>query len=215
MGLSMTMRVFIADDHPVVLGGLRSLVDQHPEFSVIGTATDGQQALDEIVKLQPELAIVDLNMPSANGLTVLQSIRQHGLSTRVVVLAASATEHEIYGIVSAGADGLLFKDAAPTTLHQCLSTIARGGNWIPEEAVAVAAREGQHLSEKRAELSLLTPRERDLVRLVAIGRTNKDIAHELELTEGTVKVHLNNIFRKLKLSSRTDLQDFDLENAAR
>lgn len=211
----MTVGVFIADDHPVVLGGLRSLVDQHPEFSVIGTATDGRRALDEILRLEPELAIVDLNMPSANGLEVLRGIRKRALATRVVVLAAAATEHETYSIIAAGADGLLFKDAAPLTLHECLSVVARGGYWIPADVAVVVAREEQHLSTKRAELSLLTPRERDLAGLVAAGLSNKEIAHELELTEGTVKVHLNNIFRKLKLSSRAELNDFHFESAER
>ncbi len=147
-------------------------------------------------------------MPSANGIAVLQGIRTRGLSTRVVVLAASATGHEIHSIISAGADGLLFKDAAPLALSECLDVVASGGKWIPADVATVAVREEQHLSARRAELSRLTPRECDLAKLAAAGRSNKEIAHELALTEGTVKVHLNNIFRKLNLSSRADLADF-------
>ncbi len=201
----MAKSVLIADDHPIVLGGLKAVIDADPEFEVVAATTDGEAALAQLLVLQPDLAVLDLNMPGQTGLQVLSRVREAKLATAVVILAAAASEAEIHAIVTAGAKGLLFKESAPRVLLDCLGAVAQGDIWLSPDIERIVLQREEQNRAWQGRMLLLTGREIELVRLVGEGHSNKEIAYTLQLSEGTVKVHLNNIFRKLSVSTRSEL----------
>lgn len=202
----MTITVIIADDHPIVLSGLTALIDSNPRFKVVAAETNGASALRAIIDLSPQIAVLDLNMPERTGLEVLQELRGRGAATRVVLLAATATDAEIFDVMATGASGLLFKDEATERLIDCLQTVAGGRSWADTSRSQEPLERELGRRERWEKLEpLLTGREAEIVQLVVTGVANKDIAFRLNMTPGTAKVHLNHIFRKLNVSSRAEL----------
>lgn len=197
--------VLIADDHPILLSGLKALIDADPDFNVVATAADGATALEKVRQIEPDVAVLDLNMPLRTGLDVLTQITASGLGTSVVVLAATASDDDIHRLVTAGAKGLVLKESAPQLLIACLRAVAAGHVWFSEEVPAIVSRQGEQKRLWRERFESLTEREIEVVRLANAGASNKEIAYALQLVEGTVKVHLNNIFRKLHVSTRAEL----------
>ena len=195
----------IADDHPILLSGLKALIDADPDFNVVATAADGATALEKVRQIEPDVAVLDLNMPLRTGLDVLTQITAAGLGTSVVVLAATASDDDIHRLVTAGAKGLVLKESAPQLLIACLRAVAAGQVWFSEEVPAIVSRQGEQKRLWRERFESLTEREIEVVRLANAGASNKEIAYALQLVEGTVKVHLNNIFRKLHVSTRAEL----------
>jgi DNA-binding NarL/FixJ family response regulator len=201
----MVHSVLIADDHRILLSGLKTLINADPDFEVVATATDGAEALECIRKIEPTIAILDLNMPIRTGLDVLVDATGLGLRTHLVMLAATATDDDIHRIVTAGARGLVFKESAPDLLMQCLRRVVDGGTWYSDDIDGIVSSQGEEKRVWHQRFDSLTDREIEVIRLVNLGRSNKEIAYELQLVGGTVKVHLNNIFRKLKVSNRSEL----------
>jgi DNA-binding NarL/FixJ family response regulator len=198
--------IFIADDHPIVLSGLISLVGYEPEFQVIGTAQDGEQALRMITELSPFMAVLDMNMPLLTGLEIARRLGGPPLRPRIVLLAASLSQAEIYDVVEAGVSGILLKEMAPSTLIECLRQVANGGRWLPNETVERPMKlEAARRDHWRSAFMTLTGREAEIVGLILAGKSNKEIAFSLEISDGTTKVHLNNIFRKLGVATRAEL----------
>jgi len=200
--------VFIADDHPVVLSGIKTFLDSDASFSVVGTAPDGRAAFEGITSLAPDLAIIDLNMPLIGGLEVLRMTQQSEASTRIVVMAAAATDAEISALIENGAQGVLFKETAAGELLDCLRSVTRGERWLSPTIIASLQRYTQAEDEWQQSLQTLTQQERRVAALAGAGNSNKQIAFTLNLSEGTVKVHLNNVFRKLGLPNRAGLNRF-------
>jgi DNA-binding NarL/FixJ family response regulator len=202
----MESTVFIADDHPIVLNGLMGLISSEPGFKVIGTETDGMRALDAIVRLRPDVSILDMHMPSMTGLGVLAKCNELGGEHKIILLAASLTNADVFDAAQGGVAGVLLKEAAPSALMSCLREVVAGGRWLPPELVGAAIlRETDKRDRWRRLSSRLTPRETEVVSMIAAGSTNKEIAFALHISDGTTKVHLNNIFRKLNVTSRTEL----------
>jgi DNA-binding NarL/FixJ family response regulator len=202
----MTAKIAIADDHPIVLRGLLNLIANDPDFEVVATAAAGDAILDAVRRETPDIAVLDLNMPALTGLEVLTTIRQEGLRTRVVLLAATISDADIFDAVSNGAAGILRKESAPETLMDCLRELAAGRQWLPDGLVDSAMqREGLRRERWRQRSPGLTNRELQIVGLIVGGSSNKDIAFRLQVSDGTTKVHLNNIFRKLAVGSRAEL----------
>lgn len=197
----MSVTVCIADDHPIVLSGLVSFIAALGSFTILGTATDGEAAAAQILALRPALAVLDFNMPRLSGIEVTRRV---GGSCRCILLAASLTSAETYDAVAAGVCGLILKDAAPADLQSCLLTVAAGGTWLPDESLALAA-ERTRREHWTAVYQTLTGREREIVTLLLDRLSNKEIAHRLEISEGTTKIHLNNIYRKFNGSTRLDI----------
>lgn len=198
--------MIIADDHPIVLSGLNSLIGSDPDFSVVDTATNGRDALDLIWRLRPDIVVLDLNMPLMTGLEVLRELRYQGVTQRVILLAATLTDAEVYEASENGASGILLKEMAPSTLMECLHEVANGGRWLAGEVLEAAISTESSKRERWRQLSSrLTSRETEIVTLAAGGASNKEIAFALAISEGTAKVHLNNIFRKLGVASRAGL----------
>src|SRR3954447_10015623 len=192
------VRVVLADDHPIVLDGLQALLRSEPGVEVVAAAPDGAIALELIRTHEPSMAVLDITMPQLTGLEVLEALEADGLATRVVLLTGSATDEQIATAVERSAWGLLLKEHALDTLIQCLKTVAAGQRWLPEELVASAVRRAAERRETVVQLRrVLTAREYEIAGLVAQGLSNKHIARLLKLSEGTVKIHLHNIYEKL------------------
>ena len=203
---TLFLRVVIADDHPIVLSGLKALLGLRPGTEIVGSAGDGATALETILTAEPDLAILDINMPALSGVDVLERVEGEGLSTRVILLTASASDAHIERAVSYGAWGIMLKDSAADDLLVCIDKVIAGERWLPPDLIGPAiARETQRRSEKRNLEDALTAREQELVHLVAEGLSNKHIARRLNISEGTVKIHLHNIYQKLGVSNRTAL----------
>ena len=201
-----TMRVVLADDHPIVLGGLRALLQAEPGVEIVAAVPDGATALATIRAHEPDLVVLDINMPELTGLEVLDALAADDFAARVVLLTGSASDEQIATAVERGAWGLLLKESAPGTLIACLKAVAAGQRWLPEEVVAPAVRRATERREKDVRPErVLTAREYEVARLVAQGLSNKHIAHALAISEGTVKIHLHNMYEKLGGMNRTSL----------
>lgn len=196
-------RLVIADDHPLVLEGL-ALVFGNTRFDVVARCTDGPKAADAIGRLQPDIAILDIHMPGASGLDLLRQSREQGWPTRMVLLTASLEEGPIVEAIRLRVDGLVLKHSAADMLVRCAEQVMAGRQWIDREAMQQAIGVLAEADEAAASPAL-TARESDVVRLLAQGRRNKQIARELGISEGTVKMHLHNIYNKLAVGSRTEL----------
>jgi DNA-binding NarL/FixJ family response regulator len=195
--------IVIADDHPIVLMGLRSVFALERDFQLLATCVDGEEALNALQRHKPDVLVLDLNLPRLDGLGVLRAIRERGIDVAVIMLTAALTPAEAQAALSLGAKGLLLKAHAPQQLVQCVRTVRMGGWWLPESGVS-----GPRWTPPQPvvrSVSQLTHRERVIAELVAKGHRNKEIADSLSITEGTVKVHLGNIYKKLAVSNRVGL----------
>jgi two-component system nitrate/nitrite response regulator NarL len=175
-------------------------------FEVVATCPDGPTALQTILELRPDLVVLDVSMPGCTGVDVLTELGNRGLRTRVILLTASAGDHQIVEAVERGVYGLMLKDAAADTLLECMRSVSAGRRWLPSDLVEAAlGREKAKRARTNQVETVLTAREREIVSLVAEGRSNKEIARHLGVSDGTVKIHLHNIYRKLEVSNRTSL----------
>ena len=190
------MRVLIADDHPMVLAGLASIINLQPDMTVIAEAANGREAVELWRKHSPDVTLVDLRMPQLDGVGVLSEIRRQDASARIVVLTTYDTDIEIYRAVKAGAKGYLLKDARREELLDCIRRVHAGETCIPQALVQKLA---MGISSEN-----LTGRELEVLSLLARGRSNKEIGADLFISEFTVKGHLRNIFAKLRVASRTE-----------
>lgn len=190
------MRILIADDHAVVREGLAAILDRQPDMEVVAQASDGLEAVAAWRRLRPDLCLLDLRMPRLDAVAVIEQMRREDPSTRVVILTTYDNDEGIYQSVRAGARAYLLKDQPVEMLLDCLRRVARGETCLSPE---VAARLAERLSSER-----LTSRELEVLELLALGQTNKEIAQGLDIVETTVKTHLKGIFAKLKVLSRTE-----------
>lgn len=209
------IRVLIADDHPIFRMGLRRLLDTEPDFEVVGEASDGRQALALTRSLQPDLLLLDLAMPEANGLDVLRELDVEGQRLRTVLLTASLEQSDTLLALRLGAAGVLLKTAATDLLFKCMRSVMAGEYWFGRDALRSAVDAFLRLQAPQPELRPkpfgLTARELEVVALVATGASNKDIASALSLSEETVKHHLSKIFDKTGQSSRVELALFAVQ----
>ena len=200
------MRVLIADDHPVVISGIEAIL-RDTSYEVVGTARSGAQVLDALAPLRPDLLLLDVRMPDQGGIDVLRTLRSRGDERPVVLLTASLTDQLLMDAIELGVQGIVLKEGAQHLLVRCLDDVKAGRRWIAREllqqALEMKMNEGSGAST--GGLRSLTPRERAIAGLVAHGKRNREIAGELGISEGTVKIHLHRIYEKLGVSNRTEL----------
>jgi DNA-binding NarL/FixJ family response regulator len=189
--------ILIADDHPVVRSGLRGMLSGEPDLTVAGEAASGAEAVAAVRALRPSLVLMDLRMPGGDGVTATQRIGELGLGTSVIILTTHETDADILRAVAAGATGYLLKDASRAELLQAIRAAARGETVL---APSVAGKLWHHRHHRPAALS---PRETEILALVAQGLSNSDIAAQLHVSEATIKTHLQRAFTKLGVSDRT------------
>jgi NarL family two-component system response regulator LiaR len=197
------IRVLIADDQPVVRQGLRTFLELHDDIEVVGEAEDGERALEAVAALAPDVVLMDLVMPRMDGIAAIERLRELGSAARVIVLTSFLDEDKVLPAVRAGAAGYLLKDAEPAELVRAIRTVDGGEALLHPAVAARVLRELADDGERVRRHELLTPREREVLALVARGRANKAIAFELGVAEKTVKTHVGNILGKLGLSDRT------------
>ena len=206
----MSIRLVLADDHPIVLQGLQHLFARHADFEVVACCADGVTALDAVRTHQPDVAVIDLRMPGTSqrvngGLELLQALGQWPACRRIV-LTAAITPDEVVEVLRSGASGLILKESSPDKLLECVRSVHAGERWLDAETVTRPVRDAIDRDTVRGEpLRILTAREVEIVRMVAEGLRNRAIGEHLTISELTVKVHLRHIFKKLDVEGRVEL----------
>ena len=195
----MPIHILLADDHPIVRDGLRAVLETQPDFAVVGEAGDGDEALRQIEALAPDVLLLDLEMPGIDGVEVLRQLADEERAVPTIVFTAFDTDERIVEAVRAGARGYLLKGAPREELFNAVRVVHAGGSLLQP---AVATKLMQRLNEPAPEA--LTPREQEVLALLAAGRTNREIADTLVVTERTAKFHVSSILGKLGAGNRTE-----------
>ena len=204
----MTIRILLADDHSVVRQGLRMFLSLDDEFDVVGEAPDGAQALKMARELQPDVVLMDMLMPVMDGITATGHIRRELPDTEVIALTSVLEDGAVVGAIKAGAIGYLLKDTQQEELIRAIKAAAAGQVQLAPQAAARLMREVRAPDAPQA----LTDRETDVIKLLARGKANKEIAMELVIGEKTVKTHVSNILLKLGVQSRTQAALYAAQN---
>jgi DNA-binding NarL/FixJ family response regulator len=204
----MTIRILLADDHSVVRQGLRMFLSLDPDFDVVGEAPDGAQALKMARELQPDVVLMDMLMPVMDGITATGHIRKEMPDTEVIALTSVLEDGAVVGAIKAGAIGYLLKDTQQEELIRAIKAAAAGQVQLAPQAAARLMREVRAPDAPQA----LTDRETDVIKLLAQGKANKEIAMELVIGEKTVKTHVSNILLKLGVQSRTQAALYAAQN---
>ncbi len=206
-----TVRIVIADDHPIVRDGLKKLLMLEDDFEIVGEAGDGREVIAKVQELDPDVLLLDLRMPNLDGLAALQALQQTNKRTRVIVLTASEDKNEFVQAMKLGCSGIVLKQTAPDLIVKSIRKVHSGEIWLDSHTTAAVMRQFAQPGEvigapgKNRERSPLSQREREIVGLVAQGYKNKEMAEKMFISEQTVKNHLHNIFDKLGVSDRLEL----------
>ena len=211
------MRVIIIDDHALFRAGLKSLLEQR-NIEVIGIAADGKEGIQLIKEVTPDVILLDLRMPDMSGLEVLKTLREDKITIPVVILTTSNEESDLIKALRSGAQGYLLKDMEPDELVGALRDIQKGKNVVAQDLTDALARMVQGetpIEDEKGPFSELTPREREILCLLAEGQSNKLIARNLGISDGTVKLHVKAILRKLGIHSRVEAAVIAVEQGLR
>lgn len=208
-----TIRVMIADDHPIVRDGLKKLLSLEDDIEVVAVASDGREVLDQVAQHQPDIILLDLRMPNLDGITTLQTLQQKSCPAKVIILTASEDKNEFVQAMKLGARGIVLKQTASELIVKSIRKVHSGEIWLDSQTTAAVMRQFASPSAEPApvqggrvrERSPLSAREREIVALVAQGYKNKEMAEKMFISEQTVKNHLHNIFDKLGVSDRLEL----------
>src|SRR3990170_1083158 len=201
------IRVLLADDHPVLRGGMRSLLEQEQDIEVVAEAGDGEEAVARAGELTPDVALMDIVMPKLNGVEATKQIKQVSPTTAVLVLTAYDDDRYVIGLLQAGAAGYLLKSASGKQIVEAIRSVATGDSVLDPAATrrllaCITRHSGAGANEEGN--SVLSHREMEVLRLASKGMSNKEIAHTLSLSMPTVKAHFVNIFSKMAVGSRTE-----------
>ncbi|MCB0111048.1 MAG: response regulator transcription factor [Caldilineaceae bacterium] len=195
------IRVILADDHPVVRTGICALLERDPDIIIVAEATNGAEVLPLIEEHKPDVLVLDIEMPQLTGVEVARQIKMKKLAVRVLALSAYVDEHYVQKVLQSGAAGYLMKEEAPTMIVDAVRGVARGEEgWMSRRAVA----QMNSLVHREENDDALTPREQEVLQLVAAGKTNQEIARALQISESTVEKHVGAIMTKLQVSSRVE-----------
>lgn len=202
----MPISLVLADDHPIILDGLEMLFRAEQDFQVLARCVNGEETLQAVRQHRPDILILDIRMPGKDGLAVLREVKKDSLPTRAVLLTVGLDEDDLLEAIRLGVRGVVLKEMAPQMLVQCVRKVHAGEQWLEKRSVG-RALEKMLLREagERQVAGVLTPRELEIVRMVAAGLRNKEIADSLSISEGTVKIHLHHIYEKLHLDGRLEL----------
>jgi len=202
----MGTTLILADDHPLILEGLEQLFRRDKEFQVLTTCTTGHDTINAVRQHRPDILVLDVKMPNGDGLSVLRQIHEERIPTRVVLLTASMQDDEVLQAMETGVWGLVLKESAALSLVDSVRKVARGERALDQSLIVRAldrALDRQNAARHAAEV--LSRREAEIVKMVAAGMRNKEIANKLFIGEGTVKTHLHAIYKKLGVHGRVEL----------
>jgi len=200
-----SIKLVLVDDHPIILHGLHRLFEHEPDFEVLRSCLSGDDALEAVRTMTPDVLVLDLKMQDRHGLDVLRALKAEGRSCRTIILTAAMRGDEVAQAVALGVAGIVLKEEPPSALVECVRDVCRGQQRIDAATLARASGRGRTAPALDEARPALTPREIEIVRLVALGLRNKELAQRLSITEGTVKIHLHNIYDKLGVDGRLEL----------
>jgi NarL family two-component system response regulator LiaR len=198
-----TIRLLICDDHAVVRRGLRSLVGVKPEMELVGEAADGEEAVAMVEKLNPDVIIMDLIMPRKDGVAAIAEIKKKNPDAKILVLTSFSDDKNVFSAIKAGASGYLLKDSSPEDLLQAIDDVYHGKSSLHPVIAQKVIHEMHQPSDLPPTDDPLSEREVEVLRNVAQGMSNQEIAQTLKIKEGTVRIHVGNILNKLQLANRT------------
>jgi DNA-binding NarL/FixJ family response regulator len=205
-----TIRLMLVDDHAIVREGLRALLDDDQNFTIVGEAANGDEACKVVGRIQPDIVLMDLKMPGMTASDAIRMIRASHPHVKVVALTSYADDSQVRDIVAAGAQGYILKDVTKSDFIAALRTVASGQTWLHPQAQRSLVDQLRH--RQPDPFALLTQRERSVLALIARGRSNRQISEELNLTEGTVKGYVSTVLAKLKLEDRTQAALFAVQH---
>lgn len=200
----MPIRILIADDHQVVRHGLALVLRQEPDFEVVGEARDGREAVSLAVELQPDIILMDWKMPRMDGLQAARSISENVATTRILMLSGAALDSAVFDALDQGIDGFVSKDVSPANLAHAVRVVAGGKPYLgPEITQALIARSRQTPAPPAGERPSLSPRETEVLQLMATPQTYREIGEQLHISEETVRTYVKRILAKLEQPNRT------------
>ena len=205
--------VLLVDDHVVVRQGLKALLADEPDIEVIGEASNGREALDRLAELAPDVILMDISMPGLNGIEATRQIQQRYPDVRVVVLSMHANEEYVFQVLQAGASGYVLKQSDSLEVLTAIRAAVAGGSFLSPPISRTVIEDYVRRAEARGQaddLAMLTSREREVLQLLAEGRSNREIAEELTISVKTVETHRSNMMNKLGLDSKTELVKYAL-----
>lgn len=208
----MAVRVMIADDHSMIREGLKQLLELEGDFQVIEEACDGVECLEKLSKITPDILLLDINMPNMNGLEVLQKMKDKHMRVKVLVLTVHNEVEYLLKAVDIGINGYLLKDSESAELKKAILTVVNGEDYIQPSLIPLLNAKMIDRNKDNVKIESLTRREMDVLKLLAVGMYNKEVAEKLSISERTVKNHVSNIFKKIEVTDRTQAAVFAIRN---
>lgn len=208
----MAVKIMIADDHSMIREGLKSLLELDGDIQVIAEAVDGKDCLDKLDIVKPDVLLLDINMPKMNGLDVLKNMKERRIKVKVLVLTVHNEIEYLMKAVDIGINGYVLKDSESSELKKAIYSIVEGETYIQPSLIPALNAKRIEKNEDEIKIEDLTKRELEVLKLLAIGMYNKEIAEKLNISERTVKNHVSNIFKKLEVTDRTQAAVFAIRN---
>lgn len=202
----------IADDHSMVREGIKALLELDGDIKVIEEAVDGNDCLDKLKKVKPDVLLLDINMPNLNGIDVLKNIRSHKMNVKVLVLTVHNEVEYLMKAIDIGIEGYILKDSESSELKNAIYEICKGESYIQPNLIPLLNAKKIEKSEDSDKIHELTKRELEVLTLLAVGMYNKEIAEKLDISERTVKNHISNLFKKIGVTDRTQAAVFAIRN---
>lgn len=204
------VKLVIVDDHAMVREGLRQMLNMEDDFAIIGEAEHGDEVIEKVLTLKPDVVLMDINLPGKNGIELTDELRRRAPVIKILALTADGDRYHLSQMIKAGASGYILKDADSERLYEAIKTVAKGEAYLPPQLLSVVLDEFRQASVAEKKVVLpeelgLTPRELEIVGYIACGENNKEIAGKLFISEKTVKNHVSNILRKMNLEDRTQV----------
>ena len=208
----MAIKIMIADDHSMIREGLKNLLELDGDIQVIAEAVDGEDCLNKLQVVKPDVLLLDINMPKKNGLEVLKSLKSKKSKLKVLVLTVHNEIEYLMKAVDIGVNGYVFKDSESAVLKKAIFTVAEGESYIQPSLIPALNAKMIETNKDAEQIKSLTKRELDVLKLLAVGMYNKEVGKRLEISERTVKNHVSNIFKKLGVTDRTQAAVFAIRN---
>ena len=212
MEVTLNIKVMLADDHVLMREGIRQLLEFDGSIEVIGEASDGEECLQKLEKVKPDVLLLDINMPKLNGIEVLEEIKRKKINVKVLILTVHNEVDYLIRAVNIGVDGYILKDSESAELKKAIMTVMDGESYIQPKLIPMLNKRLITRDSDKEKLESLTGREKEVLIEVANGMFNKEIATSLHISERTVKNHISNIFKKLDVSDRTQAAVFAIKN---
>ncbi len=212
------IKILLVDDHLLVRQGIKKILELEEDFQVVGEAGNGEEALEKLNNINPDIILLDINMPELNGIETLRKIKSTDENRKVIMLTFHDEREYLVETINLGADGYILKDAESDSLIRGIRDVNKGGSYVHPSIAGALVKDHKHtepeakLSKEMEDLMKLTRREKEVLKLISQGMNNREIANTLFISEKTVKNHVSNIFKKIHVNDRTQAAIFALRN---